>query len=79
MPGPAEWEIIVNRSITQWGEESNYTDAVKAQEVGRGKVKAEAVSPAVEMFTIRTDPPSGDATALVLEWEKTSVKVPVGK
>jgi hypothetical protein len=79
VPGPAEWEIIVNRSITQWGEESNYTDVLKTQEVGRAKVKAEAVTPAVEMFTIRTDPPSGDATALVLEWEKTSVKVPVGK
>jgi len=79
VPGAGEWEIIVNRSITQWGEESNYTDVVKSQEVGRAKAKAETVSPAVEIFTIRADPPSGDATALVLEWEKTSVKVPVGK
>jgi hypothetical protein len=79
VPGPKEWEIVVNRSITQWGEESNYTDAVKAQEVGRAKVKAESLTTPVETFIIRPEPASGDATALVLEWEKTRVRVPVGK
>ena len=79
VPGPKEWEIVVNRSITQWGEESNYTDAVKAQEVGRAKVKAESLTTPVETLTIRPEPASGDATALVLAWEKTRVKVPVGK
>ncbi len=79
VPGPDEWEVIVNRSITQWGEESNYTDAVKAQEVGRAKVRAEALPAPIETFTIRAEPPSGDASALVLEWEKTRVRVPVGR
>jgi hypothetical protein len=79
VPGPKEWDVIVNRSITQWGEESNYTDAVKAQEVGRAKVKAESLSALVETFTIRPEPASGDAHALVLEWEKTRVRIPVNK
>ena len=79
VPGPGEWEVIVNRSVTQWGEESNYTDAVKAQEVGRAKVKAQALTTPVEMFTIRAEPASGDASALVLEWEKTRVRVALGK
>jgi hypothetical protein len=79
VPGPSEWEVIVNRSITQWGEESNYTDAVKAQEVGRGRVKAEALGTPIETFTIRPEPPSGDASALVLEWEKTRVRIPLSK
>ena len=79
VPGPGEWEVIVNRSITQWGEESNYADAVKAQEVGRAKVKAQALTTPVEMFTIRAEPASGDASALVLEWEKTRVRVALGK
>src|SRR3954466_7853229 len=38
VPGASEWEIIVNRSISQWGKEDEYTHAVKAQEVGRAKV-----------------------------------------
>jgi hypothetical protein len=77
VPGAREWEIIVNRSTSQWGEESNYTDKVKAQEVGRAKVKAETVSKPVEKFTISAEPSRGKATALVLEWEKTRVRIPI--
>ncbi|HET8623080.1 MAG TPA: DUF2911 domain-containing protein [Gemmatimonadales bacterium] len=78
VPGKTEWEIVVNRSITQWGEESGYTEEVKKQELGRAKVKPESVSAPVEQFTIRAEPGSGDAKALVLEWEKTRVRIPVG-
>jgi hypothetical protein len=74
-PGASEWEIIVNRSISQWGKEDEYTDAVKAQEVGRAKVKAEPVSKPIETFTIRAEPGGGPAS-LVLEWEKARVRIP---
>ena len=72
VPNASEWEVIVNKSITQWGEEHNYTDAVKAQELGRGKVKPEALKTPVELFTITLEP-----GFLVLEWETTRVKIPV--
>jgi hypothetical protein len=75
VPGPAEWEIIVNRSTSQWGKEDNYTAEVKAQELGRAKVKSEAVATPIETFTIRAEPDGNDAK-LVLEWEKTRVKIP---
>jgi Protein of unknown function (DUF2911) len=77
VPGAKEWEVIVNRSVSQWGEESNYTDEVKAQEVGRAKVKTETVASPVETFTIRAEPAKPKEAALVLEWEKTRVKIPV--
>jgi Protein of unknown function (DUF2911) len=77
VPGPNEWEIIVNRSISQWGEEHNYTDQVKARELGRAKVKSEKLSAPVETFTIRAEPAGRDAKALVLEWEKTQVSIPI--
>jgi hypothetical protein len=77
VPGPKEWEIIVNRSTSQWGEESNYTDQVKAQEVGRGRAPVEALAAPVEMFTIKADPAGGEAKALLLEWEKVRVRIPV--
>jgi hypothetical protein len=79
VPGKGEWEIIVNRSTTQWGEESNYTDAVKKQELGRAKVKPEIIATPVETFTIRPQPASADAKALVLEWEQTRVRIPLGR
>jgi hypothetical protein len=76
VPNAGEWEIILNRSTTQWGEESNYTAAVKAQEVGRGRVKADAVATPVDTFTIRSEA-AGRGVSLVLEWEKTRVRIPV--
>ena len=77
VPGPKEWEIIVNRSIAQWGKEDQYTDAIKAQELGRAKVKSEQLATPLETFTIRAEPAGSDAKALVLEWEKTRVRIPI--
>jgi hypothetical protein len=77
VPGPSEWQVIVNRSITQWGEEHNYTDEVKAQELGRAKVPAEKSPQKVETFTIRPDPSPGAATAMLLEWQNTRVRIPL--
>jgi hypothetical protein len=77
VPGKSEWEVIVNRSTAQWGKEDQYTDAIKAQEVGRGKVKSEAVAAPLETFTIRAEPKGANAASLVLEWEKTGVKIPI--
>jgi hypothetical protein len=75
VPGKQEWEIIVNRSIAQWGKEDNYTPEVKAQELGRAKIKSETVSAPIETFTIRAEPEGSNAN-LVLEWEKARVKIP---
>jgi hypothetical protein len=75
VPGQKEWEIILNRSISQWGKEDQYTDEVKAQELGRAKVKSESISSPIETFTIRSEPKGKDAE-LVLEWEKTRVQIP---
>lgn len=75
VPGPKEWEVIVNRSVSQWGHENQYTEQVKAQELGRAKVKSESVSSPIETFTIRAEP-DGNGAKLVLEWEKARVKIP---
>jgi len=77
VPGPQEWEVIVNRSTSQWGEEGRYTDEVKAQELGRAKVKSEALKTPVETFTIKAEPAGDKAAALLLDWEKTRVRIPV--
>ena len=76
VPAAQQWEVIVNRSISQWGKENQYTDAIKAQEVGRAKVKSESLSKPIETFTIRAEPGGKDAV-LLLEWEKTRVRIPV--
>jgi hypothetical protein len=77
VPGKSEWEVIVNRSTSQWGKEDQYTEEVKAQEVGRAKVKSETISKPIETFTIRSEPGGGKGASLVLEWEKSRIKIPV--
>ena len=77
VPGEKEWQIIVNRSTSQWGHENAYTKEVEAQEVGRGKASVEKLSKPVETFTITPHPASGEARHLYLDWERTRVVVPV--
>src|SRR4051794_17222135 len=75
VPGATGWEIIVNRATKQWGREDGYTAEVEKQEVGRAKVKSETVKTPVETFTLRSES-AGRGATLVLEWEKTRVKIP---
>jgi len=77
VPGEREWEVIINRSYMQWGHESTYTDSVRAQEVGRGRVPVARTSVPVEQFTISGQPASGGDASLVLEWENSRVAIPV--
>lgn len=77
IPGEEEWTIIVNASTDQWGIENQYTEEIRAQEVGRGTVPSEEIPSAVETFVIRAEPSGENAVDLVLEWENTRVRVPV--
>lgn len=76
IPGPDQWTVILNASTTQWGHEARYTDEVRAQEVGRAQVGSERMDQHVESFTIRTEPAQG-GTDVLLEWERTRVRIPV--
>ncbi len=67
-----EWTLIVNRSTSQWGHESNYTAEVRAQEVGRAPVTVERVEPQVEQLTLHRAPPG-----IVLEWQDSRVLIPL--
>ncbi len=69
-----EWTLIVNRSTSQWGHESRYTEEVEAQEVGRAQVSAETLDDRVEQLTIR---PADRRPGAVLEWQDTRVYIPI--
>jgi hypothetical protein len=79
VPGEREWEVIVNRSYMQWGHESTYTDSVRTQEVGRGRVPAQHLDQPVERFTMRAEPAQGGDANLILEWQNTRVAIPVNR
>jgi len=75
VPGQSEWQVVVNASTSQWGHESAY-ERVKDQELGRAKVKSETLPDHVERFTIRAVP-AGAGADLVLDWERTRVRIPI--
>jgi hypothetical protein len=77
VPGRDQWTIIVNRSTTQWGIESQYTEEIRAQEVGRARVPVETLPTPEETFTIRAEETGADSADVVLEWERSRVRVPV--
>ncbi len=65
-----EWDVVINRSITQWGHEGSYP-SVEGEEVARAKVKVTALSQPVEALTMTF----GNGN-LLIDWEKTRVTVP---
>ncbi len=76
VPGQSEWQVIVNRSISQWGHEGRYSAEVEAQEVGRGSAPSKRIGDHVEKFTIRAES-SGSGATVYLEWENTQVSIPL--
>lgn len=77
VPGGREWQIVLNRSISQWGHERNYVDEVAAQEIARAGVPSHELTRHVELFTIGAESmPDGNAM-LILEWERTGVRIPI--
>lgn len=77
VPGETEWQVIVNRSHEQWGQEGSYTAEVQAQEVGRIPATVETLAEPVETFTIRAEPQADGSAHLILEWQRTRIRVPV--
>jgi DUF2911 family protein len=80
VPGPETWEVILNRSTSQWGIESEYRDAVKAQELGRVILPSETATAPLERMTLLIELEAGgnsDRVDLVLGWERTLVRIPI--
>jgi len=77
IPELATWEIVVNRATSQWGLESEYSDEVRRQEVGRFRVGVEVLDAPVETLTFRTVPAATGAVDLIMEWQRTRLVIPI--
>ncbi|MGA2382604.1 MAG: DUF2911 domain-containing protein [Gemmatimonadales bacterium] len=76
VPQQASWEVHVNKAVDRWGIPID--DKVQAQDVGKGTVPVEALDHPVEQLTLSLVADAG-GTALVVEWEKTRVRIPIRK
>ena len=72
IPEREEWTLTFHTTT----EKDPQRMAQALEEVGRATVPARTITTPVEQFTIRPDS-AGGASALVLEWERTQVAVPI--
>lgn len=80
IPGPETWEIIVNQSVSQWGIESEYTEALVATELGHLILPADSLPAPVERLHFALEPEAGgnsDRTDLILTWQQSRVRIPI--
>lgn len=73
IPGAAEWEIILNKGVGNWGN-AGYD---KADDVARFKITPKALDKNVQTFTINIGNITYSSCNLELMWEKTKVIIPV--
>lgn len=78
VPGPETWELVLNRSTSQWGIESEYQESVAGQEIGRTVLPVERATTFTEALTISAEVTSDQGPArLVLRWETTTLRIPI--
>jgi hypothetical protein len=75
IPGAAKWQIVVNRGVQRWGVPIDKD--VRAKDAGTGTVTTESLGSPVETLTLKFAPVAGNATELIVEWEKTRVRIPI--
>jgi hypothetical protein len=72
IPGPERWTVVLSTSDAR-----TPTEMFNAlTEVGRADVRAETLDAPVEKLTIRTVTDTA-GVQLILEWERTRVRIPV--
>jgi len=74
VPGEQTWTIIINKQTGQWGLRYD-----QAQDLVRVEVMPVKLRAAVDQFTIRFDREGPAKATLKIEWENTSVPVPVSE
>ena len=72
LPSAGTWKLIINKQTGQWG-----TQYDASQDFARVDMRKKALNAPVEQFTISFAKAGDDKADLVMNWENTSVFVPV--
>lgn len=73
IPNAAEWEVILNKGVGNWGAGGYKT----TDDIARFKVKPTKLTNATETFTISIDDITFNTCNITLKWENTKVTIPV--
>jgi len=75
MPYEERWIVALNRSTFHWG--NDFSDPVRAREIGRSVAPVDSSAAFVEQLTIDLEPTAGETADLVISWGYVRVAVPV--
>lgn len=73
IPGMDSWDVILNKGLENWG-----TDGYKeTEDVVRFKIEPMRMRNKLETFTIEFSDVTAEACSLNIQWERTSVSIPL--
>lgn len=75
VPGEREWRVVVNGTAPRWGIPID--DEVRRADVGSGAVAVSRTEDEVELLTLGFDRSGPSSADLVVQWERTAVRIPV--
>lgn len=73
IPGVAEWEVILNKGVGNWGNSGYNT----ADDIARFKIKPRMLDKTVNTFTMNIGNITFNSCNLELMWEKTKLVIPI--
>ncbi|MCG8374341.1 MAG: DUF2911 domain-containing protein [Balneolales bacterium] len=77
VPGRFEWEVVINTSVSHWG--NNFSQRVLSKKIGSFNIEPEYMIEPVEKMVITTSniQPGDNEGAIIFEWEQTRFEIPV--
>ena len=72
IPGPRQWQLILNKQTGQWGTEYD-----AKRDLVRIPLKPQTLTVPVETFTISTKPTGKKSEDMILSWDRTRLVVPI--
>lgn len=75
IPGEEEWEIVVNGAVERWGIPID--ESVRSEDIGSITVSPAKTESMVENLTLSFEKKGESEAHLVIEWERTRLRVPL--
>ena len=75
VPGESEWRIVINAEARRWG--TPIDNAVRARDIGAGVALVEKTNAVEELLRMHLEQAAANAAELVVQWDRTRVRIPV--
>jgi hypothetical protein len=75
VPGTDSWQVVLNETVERWG--IPISAQVTEADIGSGTAQVESTEEMVERLRYRFEEAGEGGVDLLLEWERTRVRIPI--